>query len=246
MCRLALMNAPAVSLLGKSLDSFLRYLERERGGDGNGIALLAPDGRVRIRKGVRFSAAQAAGEIRFANHQGMSWAVFHTRLATTARIHASCCHPFRAGQLVLAHNGHDELFARLGALVGRSDSDYLARTWNRDRHPLVALQRRTGVFLGFMEGHPFVIKGQPARDLVLASHRETGAILFASQLPEDLKSRFDLCFEVGRLVWNSEPLAFDTIERRPAPTEKKKPALQENVPDRSADTCACLSPASLG
>ncbi len=139
MCRLALMNRAAVLYLGKALDPLFEHLEQQLGGDGNGIGLLYNSGHVTVRKGVRFQAAHAAGEIRFAARRGATWAVFHTRLATTARVTARFCHPFQRGRLVLAHNGHDDLFARLGALVGKSDSAYIAQTWGQEQRPLAAL-----------------------------------------------------------------------------------------------------------
>jgi hypothetical protein len=224
MCRLALMNQQAVMLLGKELDVLFVHLEKKLGGDGNGIGLLYDSGRVKVRKGVNFQATHAAGEIRFAAKCGLSWAMFHTRLATTSRVAAKFCHPFEQGKLVLAHNGHDDLFARLGALVGKSDSAYIARTWATRHLPLEALQQRCGVFLGFHEGHPFVVKGQPAKDLVLAYHNETGALLFASQLPDELHARFDGCIQIGKFIWQGELLDLDAIERCPPPSSQQKGA----------------------
>jgi hypothetical protein len=223
MCRVALMNRQAVFFLGRELDTFFVHLEQALGGDGNGIGLLYDSGQVKVRKGISFQATHAAGEMRFAAHCGASWVLFHTRVATTARVTAHSCHPFQRGHLVLAHNGHDEPFARLGALVGKSDSAYIAQTWATRRLPLEALQYRCGVFLGFYQGHPFVVKGQPSRDLVLAYHSETGALLFASQLPDPLRASFETCIDIGRFIWQGEALDLASIERRPFPS----PAVSE-------------------
>jgi len=70
-----------------------------------------------------------------------------------------------------------------------------------------------------------VIKGQPHKDLVLAYHAETDAILFVSQLPDDLRTRFDTCIDVGRFLWQGEPLHLSAIERRPLPPSSQKDAL---------------------
>lgn len=219
MCRLALFNRAALHLLGhQSLDVLLSALETRLGGDGNGMAALwQSTGQIKIRKSVHFSVKAAAGELRFAVSQGADWALFHTRLATSATICPGACHPFRNGNLVLAHNGHDDLFARLGALTRkkRSDSAALTEYWARWHIPIPILASRPGVFLGFSHNRPFVVKGQQARDLVLAWQRKTGALLFASELPDRLVPLFDDVLQIGRLIWQGEPLDLATIERRP-------------------------------
>jgi len=211
------MNQQAVLLMGKQLDTLFEHLEKALGGDGNGIGLLYEAGETKVRKGVRFQAAQAAGEIRFGARLGASWALFHTRLATNACVAARTCHPFQYGKMVLAHNGHDHLFARLGAMTGKSDSASIAETWGRGHRSVASLWNRCGVFVGFQQGHPFVVKGLIQKDLVLAHHRETGALLFVSQLPDELRAHFDTCIDIGRLLWQGEPLILSEIERRPPP-----------------------------
>lgn len=205
MCRLALFNREALHLLGQQpLDLLLKTLEKQLGGDGNGIAALwQGTGQIKVRKSVHFSARAAAGELRFAMLQGADWGLFHTRLATSATVCPRACHPFRRGSLVLAHNGHDEVFARLGALTRkkRSDSAALAEYWARWRVPIPTLATRPGVFLGFYQHRPFVVKGQASRDLVLAWQQKTGALLFASELPDTLRPMFDEIIQVGKLIW---------------------------------------------
>lgn len=233
MCRLALFNRAALQLLDhESLDVLLAALEKHLGGDGNGIAALwQTTGRIKVRKSVHFSTKAAAGELRFAALQGADWGLFHTRLATSASVCADACHPFRTGHLVLAHNGHDEVFARLGALTRkkRSDSATLTEYWARRHLPVAALVNRPGVFLGFAWNQPFVMKGQPSRDLVLASHQATGALLFVSELPEALVPLFDEVIQVGKLMWQGEPLDLAAVDRRPLPTKTPKDELIERT-----------------
>ena len=221
MCRLALFNRAALQLLEKqSLDTLLITLEKQLGGDGNGVAALwQATGQIKLRKSVHFPARAAAGELRYALQQGADWGLFHTRFATSATVCSRACHPFHRGGLVLAHNGHDEMFAQLGALTRkrRSDSEALTEYWARSHLPISALASRSGVFVGFAHNQPFVVKGQSARDLVLAYHHTTGALLFASALPDTLASLFDEVIQVGKCTWQGEPLDLSTVDRRPSP-----------------------------
>ncbi len=230
MCRVLLLNREAILFLGRDLDLLLCHLEKRLGGDGNGIGLLWQETeRVNVRKGLHFHARQAAGELRFAARQGADWGLFHTRRATSGGVCPHACHPFQHGRMVLAHNGHDDLFALLGAVPKkkRSDSAALAKYWAKQHLPIALLAGRRGVFLGFHDNRPFVVKGQAARDLVLAWHEESGALVFVSELPEELRQRFDLCIDVGRITWQGDLLDFSTIERRPAPDLKKAEAMIE-------------------
>ena len=145
MCRLALLNREAIAFLGHDLDTLLCHLEKRLGGDGNGIGLLWQEtGQVNVRKGLHFRARSAAGELRFAVQQGANWGIFHTRMATSGGVCARACHPFQHGRMVLAHNGHDKLFAQLGAVPRkvRSDSAALAEYWAKRRLPIAALAHR--------------------------------------------------------------------------------------------------------
>ncbi len=228
MCRLALLNREAILFLEHDLDTLFCHLEKRLGGDGNGIGLLWQEtGYIKVRKGLHFRAMHAAGALRFAAHQGADWGLFHTRMATSGGVCTRTCHPFKHGHLVLAHNGHNDPFARLGALTRkvRSDSEALAQYWARYHSPISMLANWRGVFIGFHHNQPFVVKGQPARDLVLAWHEKSGAMLFVSELPGKMRQRFDLCIDVGRLVWQGEMLDFTKIDRRPVSEPKKAVAM---------------------
>ena len=219
MCRLALFNRAALQLLGRQpLEALLLDLETHLGGDGNGIAALwQTTGKIKVRKSVHLSAKAAAGELCWHQKLGADWGLFHTRLATSAPVCQHTCHPFRHGDLVLAHNGHDELYAHIGRQTRkkRSDSEAIAEYWAKRHLPIPALADRPGVFLGFADNQPFVVKGQTSRDLVLAWQQATGALLFVSELPAALTSTFDEVIQVGKLIWQGEPLDLSAVERRP-------------------------------
>lgn len=206
MCRLALLNAASIRLCETvfrdaegALAAFFWDLERTWGGEGTGVAALwmGRHQRVRVRKGMSLTVEAAAAQLMAWEQQGADWFLFHTRRASTGRIATEHCHPFRAGAFVLAHNGHDGVFARLGKtakLRPMTDSEAIARTWAALRLSPAALCELNGAFVGFHAGHPFVAKDTWS-DLLRAQGAK-GAILFASQLPEWLELQFD---EVQRL-----------------------------------------------
>lgn len=224
MCRLALLNRQAVCLLESwgALEPLLKQLECSFGGHGNGVATLwSETGRVTIQKGVALSTEKAARVLSRATEREADWMLFHTRRASSSAIADQHCHPFRAGKLTLAHNGHDADFARLGRSIGITDSELITKTWSRLHIPLAALDGCTGVFIGFQQNAPFVIKGTSYSDLVAAWHKETGAILFASELPLWLaEGAFDRIVEIRRLAWFGRSLdctILDAVPYRPYP-----------------------------
>ncbi len=211
------MNQQAVSFLGSSLDYVFGHLESALGGHGNGVAGLWVDrGTARIRKGVNLSASQAAMYVRRYAEQGADWMLFHTRRATSSAIEDQHCHPFKSGQLVLAHNGHDAHFATIGKALKISDSECIARTWSRMRFPLPDLEMRTGVFIGFQNGHPFVVKGREYGDLIAAWNQGSRAILFASELPQWLvEGIFDQVVSIRTIQWFGRDLDPKTLDVHP-------------------------------
>ena len=142
--------------------------------------------------------------------------LFHTRRASSSGIANAHCHPFRAGSLVLAHNGHDPTFARLGRSRQMTDSECLATAWARLHLPVTELAQRSGVFMGFQQAAPFVIKGSRFSDLLAAWQQETGALLFASELPALLdKGIFDQVVMINRIEWCGRELDASTLDAQP-------------------------------
>ncbi len=211
MCRLALLNAATLHLCEatfgdakETLSAFFWDLERAWGGEGTGVAALwmGPRQRVRVRKGVSFTVEAAARQLVAWEQQGADWFLFHTRRATTGRIATEHCHPFRVGAFVLAHNGHDALWARLGQTAQprpMTDSEVIARAWAALRLDPAALCELKGAFVGFHSGRPFVAKD--AWSDLLRAQGAQGAILFASQLPEWLELEFDEVQHLGEYCW---------------------------------------------
>jgi hypothetical protein len=226
MCRLALLNAASIHLCETALSdaeealaAFFWNLERAWGGEGTGVAALWMGERpqVRVRKGVRLTVEAAAAQVVRWEREGADWFLFHTRRASTGQVATEHCHPFRAGAFVLAHNGHDPLWAHLGEAAAprlMTDSEAIARTWASLRLDPAALCELRGAFVGFHAGHPFVAKDAWS-DLVRAEGTQ-GAILFASQLPGWLVREFDVAQRLGAYCWTGGSSVwhpFDTVKK---------------------------------
>ncbi len=84
MCRLVLMNKEGEKEIDKKygLDKYLRYLEKQLGGHGNGYALMKNGEVIIIDKGVNLDVRDIAKILRETSYD---WALFHTRLATIRR-----------------------------------------------------------------------------------------------------------------------------------------------------------------
>ncbi len=217
MCRLALMNANVLQLLGQQeLADLFASLERAQGGHGNGCAALWQEAtRVAVRKGITLTAAKAAHHLVTFGQADANWLLYHTRMASSGYKTTQNCHPFQAGKLTLAHNGHDDLWSNLGSRLGITDSECITRMWGRLSLPLEALLESDGVFLGFRGAFPFVVKASTYTDLVLAVNRAVGAVLFVSQLPRIYHAHFDEVIDVGRFTWlGASPLDLNLIPRR--------------------------------
>lgn len=218
MCRLALFNRQAAELLAnwQGLEYIFGRLETSFGGHGNGIGALWDDGRVKMQKGLSLTTSKAAQGIERYVQQKADWMLFHTRRASSSAIADRHCHPFHYGQIVLAHNGHDQAFARLGRATHITDTECIARAWARIHFPLSTLAELSGVFIGFQQTAPFVIKGSPHSDLIAAWHRASGAVLFASELPSFLsRGVFDEVVEINRIAWYGRELDVSTLDARP-------------------------------
>ncbi len=109
---------------------------------------------------------------------------------------------------MLAHNGHDSLWTRLGEAAAprrMTDSEAIARTWAALCLDPAALCDLRGAFVGFHAGHPFVAKDEWS-DLLRAEEAQ-GAVLFASQLPGWLVREFDVVQRLGEYCWTGSTRA---------------------------------------
>ena len=84
MCRLVLMNKEGEKQIDMQygLDKYLKYLEKQLGGHGNGYALMKDGKVIKFEKGVNLDVRDIAKTFKKTNYD---WALFHTRLATIRR-----------------------------------------------------------------------------------------------------------------------------------------------------------------
>ncbi len=84
MCRVLLMNKKGEREIERiyGLDKYLKYLERQLGGHGNGFALLKDNKLIKFEKGVNLDVRDIANSIRKTNYD---WCLFHTRFASVRR-----------------------------------------------------------------------------------------------------------------------------------------------------------------
>jgi hypothetical protein len=225
------MNMPAFQRIDRDLESILRFLMDAFGGDGNGVAALWPDGKTRIAKSVCDDEVRSARLLRRYRKAGAHWYVFHTRRASVGPVLSSNCHPFQLKRrtFVLAHNGHDQQFAQWGRSLGITDSECIARTWSTLQLPLQLLADVRGVFIGFHDGKPFVVKGAMYTDLVALWDKE--AILLASAFPRyPYKYDFAYTTKVGRCIaTNEEDLFYELFASLNSPVVRHSDFMEGEV-----------------
>ena len=95
MCRIAVIPNPRGQ---PELAEMLEALQASNGGDGNGVALIP---EMRVIKGVELSTANIAKIVADRSDP----VIFHTRRASVGAVCNHLCQPFKAGDIVLAHNG---------------------------------------------------------------------------------------------------------------------------------------------
>lgn len=192
------MNSEAVSHLGVERIEYLFYwLNARQGGDGMGVASMNPFGKTRVHKGLDMGPNEAAHWVYNRMMKGDNYFVFHCRMATTGSVNSRNCHPFKHGDLVLAHNG---VCSEFGGIDDRTDSEGVALTLQRTGLPTEFLDDVSGVFVGFRAGRPFVVKGQTYSNLELAVG-DDGAFLFASSMPYEIQEQFDAHEHLQTYMW---------------------------------------------
>ena len=154
------------------LKKLLDHLEKQCGGEGNGICLVKGRKIVHFEKGVRF---QNKDIVRILMEEDYDNALYHTRVRSMGSRGNRDCHPFLFGGTVLAHNGTELGFYELSGATGMSDSELIARLIST-MEPWIALKAllsTQSVYMGYLEGIPFVVnaRGQCScwRDRVWAS-----------------------------------------------------------------------------
>lgn len=189
MCRMVLANAEGIKKLKEALaevpgcstlEQYLAALELRDGGHGNGYALYKGGIFQKLEKGVSLTVEQVAQVMEGADYD---WCIYHAREASTASVTDANCHPFRVKgktEIVAGANGNERSLAPLAATLGITDTEFILRMAVQMELPFFeSLRTFESNFFGFLDGRPFVKKGN--RDML--KWESEGAIVFASDFP---------------------------------------------------------------
>ncbi len=201
MCRVLLMNKQGEKEIENiyGLDKYLKYLEKQMGGHGNGFALMK-DGKVtKLEKGVNLDVRDIANVFRKTDYD---WAIFHTRLASIGTISDSNCHPFMRGETVVAMNGTENSVGFLAKTKGITDTEAILETMEKYHLSLAALKNFSSIFVGFYKHKPFVVADNTLR-IKIFKKKNSNAVVFASSFPKKFKNIYEPkdCF-----TWNGGKL----------------------------------------
>lgn len=199
MCRVLLMNKQGEKEIEKNygLDRYLRFLEKQLGGHGNGFSLLKNGKVISLKKGVNLDVRDIANAFRKNDYD---WALFHTRLASVGTISDKNCHPFRNGNIVLAMNGTEKSVDFLSNTLEVTDTEAILDIISKYHLGLPALKKLNSIFMGFFNGNPFVVADNV---LNIKIYKNKKALVFASDFPYKFKNTFipKECF-----LWNGREL----------------------------------------
>ncbi len=208
MCRVVLMNKQGEKEIEKTygLDKYLKYLEKQLGGHGNGFALLKNKNVIKLEKGVNLDVRDIANIIRKTSYD---WCVFHTRLASIGKKSDENCHPFEKDDFVLAMNGTEKSVSFVSEIKEITDTEAILDIINTYHFGLTALRHFNSIFMGFYKGKPFVVADNVSSIQVLRN-KKTKALVFASEFPP--KFRSNIYETTDCFIWNGGRLP-NTLEK---------------------------------
>lgn len=199
MCRLLLMNKEGEKDIEQiyGLDKYLKYLEKQLGGHGNGFALLKNNKVIKLEKGVKLNVKDIANVLRKTDYD---WALFHTRLASIGTICDKNCHPFKRKNIVLAMNGTEKTVEFFSNAMKITDTEAILEIINKYNLELSALSNLNSIFMGFFKGNPFVVADNLFN---IKIYKNRNALAFASSFPYKFRNIFTptehFCWNGGEL-----------------------------------------------
>lgn len=202
MCRVLLMNKAGEKEIDRiyGLDKYLKYLEKQLGGHGNGFALLKNSKIIAFNKGVNLDIRDIAN---FIKSKDYDWCLFHTRLASIGEKTDKNCHPFIKGNMVLAMNGTERSVDFLSKTMDITDTEAILETINKYNLGLAALNNFSSIFMGFYKGTPFVVADN-TRNIKILNRKSNKALAFASSFPVRFKNNIYESTEC--FIWNNDIL----------------------------------------
>lgn len=202
MCRLVLMNKQGEKEIEDNygLDNYLKYLENELGGHGNGYAIMKNGKIIDYNKGIKLDVRDIATKIKDTDYD---WAIFHTRWASVGIKSDKNCHPFIRKNMVLAMNGTEKSVSFITDTTEMTDTESILDLINKYHLEISALKHFKSIFVGFKDGKPFVVANNTYNLKILKNDKKK-ALVFASSFPyEFTKNIFEAKDE---FLWNGGKL----------------------------------------
>lgn len=208
MCRVVLMNKQGEKEIEKiyGLERYLKYLEKQLGGHGNGYSLLKNNKVIKLEKGVNLDVRDIAKTLRNTNYD---WALFHTRLASIGRMCDENCHPFKRKNTILAMNGTEHSVSFLSKVTEITDTEAILETMSKYKLGLAALRNFSSIFMGFYNGKPFVVADN-TMNIKILNNKHTKAIVFASSFPS--KFSWNIYEPIEKFTWYGGELPKNLIK----------------------------------
>lgn len=209
MCRLLLMNKNGEREIEKSygLTNFLKYLEEQMGGHGNGYALMKDKKVTVLDKGLKLNVKEISRVVRNSDYD---WCIFHTRLASVGKKCDENCHPFKKGNEVMAMNGTEYGVELVSDVKEITDTEAVLDLKVLYNWEIPALRNLRSIFVGFSKGKPYVVANN-TRNIKLLNNVNKNAIVFASNFPEKMKKSVykpKKCF-----IWNNDTIDMKQFEK---------------------------------
>lgn len=210
MCRVVLMNKEGEKEIDRiyGLARYLKYLEKELGGHGNGFSLMKDGKIIKLEKGLHLDVRDIANEVKKVDYD---WFLFHTRLASMGEKTDENCHPFRRGDFILAMNGTEPSASFISRVKDITDTEAILDMADKYKLGLTALKNFSSIFMGFYKNKPFVVADN-TRNIKVYKNNEKKAMIFASNFPISIiKNVYSVerCF-----TWNGEKLDKDLLSKR--------------------------------
>lgn len=127
MCRVFYM---AKKINEDKLSKILEYLEKEAGGDGNGIGGFI-NKKPFVEKDIKNTTDSFAQEM--IDHSWDNGVLFHTRRASVGSVNDNNCHPFICNNTITVHNGHIEGSGLMKLMMLENIDKYAKDGWSFER-----------------------------------------------------------------------------------------------------------------
>jgi hypothetical protein len=205
MCRVLIATKRAIEEYDKmfDLEVLLIHLEKECGGQGNGVATFAKSGEIEfLEKGLNVTTKQCRDIMMNTSYE---YAIFHTRIASVGKVTNERCHPFCQAERVdgravnvftAGMNGTIYDLDRIADALGVTDTEVVMDIL-KDKSPeqkKAVLEDTKQVWVGMLANQPFAFKGYGALEEFLPKMKNTDTaftnFFFASSFPLQEKKAF--------------------------------------------------------